>query len=116
MLRTPHRSKGDDDTVRDEISAKAFGDLITADHIVLGSESNFSRHGDTVALVCQDCSTKWIGGYPAPAKGVDATVVALQHVAGRSRVKQMYTGGSGELEAASTELGFPYGDATPQPH
>ena len=45
-----------------EIGATVFGNLITADHIVLGSETDFSRHGDTAALVCQDFGTNWIAG------------------------------------------------------
>ena len=73
---------------------------------MLGSESDYSRHGDTAALVCQDFITKWIGGYPAPANSAAETVTAFQHVAGRTKVKHMYTDGSGELEAASKELGF----------
>ena len=62
MQRTPHRRKATDDTAGGEVDAKAFGDLATAEHIVLGSETDFSRHGDTAALVCQDFSTKWIVG------------------------------------------------------
>ena len=40
MQRTPHRRKGKEDAVREEIDAKDFGDLVTADHIVLGSEAD----------------------------------------------------------------------------
>ena len=61
MQRTPHRRKAKDDAPEDAIEAKTFGELITADHIVLGSESDYSRHGDTAALVIQDFGTKWLG-------------------------------------------------------
>ena len=95
MQRTPHSRKVKDDAVSGEVDAKAFGDLVTADHIVLGSEDDFSRHGDTAALVCQDFCTKWIGGYPAPAKSAAESTTALQHFVGRSKVKRLYSDGSG---------------------
>ena len=86
MQRTPHRRKVRDDAAKEEVDAKVFGDLVTADHIVLGSETDFSRHGDTAALVCQDFSTKWIAGYPAPAQRAAESTVARQHFVCQSKV------------------------------
>ena len=65
-------------------------------------------------MVCQDFSTKWIGGYPAPAKSSAESTVALQHFAGQSKVKRLYSDGSGELEAASRTLQILHDVSTPQ--
>ena len=96
------------------MDTKVFGDLITADHIVLGSEEDHSRHGDTAALVCQDFATKWLGGYPAPAKSAPESTAALQHFVGEEKVKRLYSDGSGELEAASKKMEIPHDVSTPQ--
>ena len=70
LQNSPHRKKkkppdGDSDS---RIDSEKFGDIITAYHIILGSECDFSRHGDTAAMGCQDHYTQWIAGYPAPRK------------------------------------------------
>ena len=114
MQRTPHRRKDKEEPTGGEVRAKKFGDLVTADHIVLGSEKDFSRHGDTAALVCQDFGTKWIAGYPAPEKSGAESVKALQHFVGRAKVKLLYSDGSGELEAATDTLVIPHDVSTPQ--
>ena len=51
MQRTPHRRRAQEDAAGEEVDAKVVGDIITADHIVLGAETDFSRHGDTAVLV-----------------------------------------------------------------
>ena len=114
MQRTPHRRKSKDDDSDDAIDAKTFGDLVTADHIVLGSESDYSRHGDTAALVIQDFGTKWLGAYPAPAKSAAESKTALQHFVGKAKVKLLYSDGSGELDAASRTMEIPHDVSTPQ--
>ena len=115
MQRTPHsRTVRLTEAADGEVDAKVFGDLVTADHIVLGSESDFSRHGDTAALVCQDFGTKWIAGYPAPAKSAAESTTAFQHFVGDSKVKRLYSDGSGELGAASQNMLIPHDVSTPQ--
>ena len=64
--------------------------------------------------MCQDFSTKWIAGYPANTKSAPATVKALQHFTGQSKVQRLYSDGSGELEAASLKLEIPHDVSTPQ--
>ena len=44
-----------------------FGDLITADHTVLGEESE-SRNNHRCAVVVQDLATQWIQSYPCKTK------------------------------------------------
>ena len=114
MQRTPHRRKAPEGPTGQEVEAKVFGDLITADHIVLGSETDFSRHGDTAALVCQDFSTTWIAGYPAPAKSAAESTVSLQHFIGKVKGVHMYTDESAELEAACRQLEITQDVSTPQ--
>ena len=80
------------DAETDEIKAEKFGDLATADHIILGPEIDVSRHGDTAALGCQDFVTKWIGAYPAPRKNAEESVRALQHFAGEEKVSLLLHG------------------------
>ena len=75
--------------------------MTAAELIIWGSEIDVSRHGDTAALGCQDCVTKWIGAYPAPRKTAEESMRALQHIAGEEKVALLYTDGSGELEKAS---------------
>ena len=116
MQNTPHRRKhhanerGESD---DELIAQKFGDLVTADHIIIATESDYSRHGDTAVLGCQDLATKWIGGYPAPHKTAEETIKALQHFAGKEKVALLYSDGSGELEAAACALQIPHDISTP---
>ena len=81
---------------------------------MLGSETDFSRHGDTAALVCQELEHTWIAGYPAPAKSGDESITALQHVIGKAQIKRLYSDGSGELESASIFLTTPHDVSTPQ--
>ena len=57
--------------------------------------------------------TKWIAGYPAPAKSADEPVTALQHVIGKSKVQRLYSDGSGELEKATQTLASPHDVSTP---
>ena len=56
-----------------------FGDLVTADHITLLDEGQYSRVGDTACCVIQDAATMYINAYPAPTKDADDTIKALQH-------------------------------------
>ena len=86
---------------------------MTADHIILGSEIDFSRHGGTAALGCQDFVTTWTGAYTAPRKDAEESMRALQHFAGKEKVSLLYTDGSGELEKASCSLGIPHDVSTP---
>ena len=79
------KKTGEKDAEHGEIKAERFGDLVTADHIILGPETDFSRHGDAAALGCQGFITKWIGAYPAPRKTADESMRALQHFAGQEK-------------------------------
>ena len=57
--------------------AENFGDLITADHKVLG-ENCESRNNHRYAIVVQDLATQWIQSYPCKTKTSQETQWSLQ--------------------------------------
>ena len=104
--RIQHRAvepaeRTDDDTHVEEFVPKKFGDLITADHIVIGDELAHSSLGDVTALVCFDRSTSALGVYPAPRRTSDETLKGFQAFVGpETDVKLVYPDGAPELRAA----------------
>ena len=87
--KSPHRRKIPQDDKKhgigkavDDTEFTKFGELITADHIVLGSEADHSRLGDTAALVVYDRGTEDIACYPAPTKGGEDTLRGFQEFVG----------------------------------
>ena len=109
--------KKDDDSAELQGVAK-FGDLIAADHAVLGDPNESSRRGDRVALVVQDTATWWIDCYPSAHKSTEEAMKALQNFAGaQDVVKRLYSDNSGELDMAATKLMWRHDTATPKrPH
>ena len=81
-----------------------FGDLVTCDHLVLGSGESASRHGDRVSLVCKDRKTKWIDAFPNAHKNAAASVEALQEFAGTDPIDILYSDGSHELTKAVKDI------------
>ena len=61
--------------------AEHFGDLITADHKVLG-EGCESRHEHRYAVVVQDLATQWSQSYPCKNKNFSGTTKYLARVPG----------------------------------
>ena len=61
--------------------AENFGDLLTADHKVLG-EGCESRHDHRCAVVVQDLATQWIQFYPCKTKTFQETQKELAKVLG----------------------------------
>ena len=57
--------------------AENFGDLITADHKVLG-EGCESRNNHRYAVVVQDLATQWIQSYPCKTKTSQDTQIACK--------------------------------------
>ena len=102
--KVQHRRKthGDDQETGgdgNDVATNSFGDLVTADHIIVG-EKHESRRNDTVAVVIQDKHTMWLGGYPKASKTTADTVAALQHFAGpNDKVKLFYSDGFRSMKA-----------------
>ena len=81
-----------DDDEFDQDIPKKFGDLITADHVVLGDELEFSRQGDSSALISYDRASKDLDVWPAPRHNADHTIKGFQKFVGpQDDVKLVYT-------------------------
>ena len=68
ITRAPCRRRNGETVPR----AEKFGDLITADHKVLGDNCE-SRHNHRYAVVVQDLTTQWIQAYPCKTKASQET-------------------------------------------
>ena len=89
-----------------------FGDLITADHMVMGPQ-DAGRAGERTALVVKDAATGWIACYPLPDKSSEAATKALMELAGNSTVTLFYSDNAPELISAAPAMGWPHERATP---
>lgn len=96
--------QGDGSSFQDElvVTPAGFGALATADHSVLGSFSESSCRGDTVAWVMHNHAAKWTECYPSPTNPAkDRTMGHCASPAVKKNVARLYTDGSGELSAAA---------------
>jgi len=91
---------------------KEFGDLVTADHVVL-NEADKGRHGERACIVVLDRGTGYLGGYPVADKSADEAYTSLAHFAGRAAVAEFYSDNSHELRCAARQLGWPHTTSTP---
>ena len=106
--KSPHRRNIPQDDKKhgigeavDESKLTKLGEIITADHIVLGSEADHSRLGDTATLVVYDRGTQDIASYPAPTKSGDDTLLGFQEFVGpKDTVELIYSDVSGEIAKA----------------
>ena len=102
--REPAGARAGMDEESDSERAAKFGELITADHAMLGDQDEFCEPGGRVISIVKDAATRWIDCYPSVQKSADETVLALKNVAGSSEVIRLYSDNSGELEAAARRL------------
>ena len=96
-----------------------FGDLITADPIVLSSEKDqgTSESGPKRgAIVVKDAATQWMGCPPVADKTTGEAKAALRKFVGRARVKEFYSDNARELKKAAKELGWLHLLSTPYRH
>ena len=92
---------------------KKFGDMLTADHKILGDEDE-SLQGDKVACVIQDKATYWLQAYPAPTKSADETANAFKRFLGPEiKCKHVYTDNSKEFKKALADLQIDNDTSTP---
>ena len=93
--------------------AENFGDLITADHKVLG-EGCESRNNHRHAVVVQDWATQWIQSYPCKTKTSQETQRSLQKFLEPERKpKVIYTDNSMEFGKACEDLSWNHCTSTP---
>jgi hypothetical protein len=96
---------------------KEFGELITADHMVLRAP-DAGALGELAALVIFDRGTGWIGCYPVPDKTADSAFGALSHFAGpmdqaQASATHFYSDNAPELGSAAEQLGWLHSTSTP---
>ena len=92
---------------------KIFGDLITADHKVLG-ENCESRNNHRFSIVVQDLATQWIQSYPCKTKTSQETQRSLQKFLEPDRKpKVIYTDNSLEFGKACEDLSWNHCTSTP---
>ncbi len=72
------KRKTTEDSEEETAVPKAFGDLITADHIIMLDPEEASCGGDLCALVVQDRFMRWLERYPTPEHATLATTTALR--------------------------------------
>ena len=68
--------------------AKAFGDRVTADTILLKGTRDRGVHGESNAIVFFDLATGWIDCIPVKSRHTDETVKAITHFQGPERRHQ----------------------------
>ena len=90
-----------------------FGDLITADHKVLGDNCE-SRHNHRYAVVVQDLATQWIQAYPCKTKTSQETQRSFQKFLEPDRKpKVINTDNSLEFGKACENLSWNHCTSTP---
>ena len=92
--------------------AESFGDLITADHEVLG-EGCESRNYHRYAVVVQDLATQWIQSYPCKTKTSQKIEKSSQKFLEPTRKpKVIYTDNSPEFGKACEDLSWNHRTST----
>ena len=109
ITRAPCRRRNGEAVPR----AEKFGDLITADHKVLGDNCE-SRNNHRYAVVVQDLATQWIQVYPCKNKTSQETQRSLQKFLEPTRnPKVIYTDNSLEFGKACEDLSWNHCTSTP---
>ena len=86
----------------------AFGDQVTADHVIAEVENSRSSSGDRDALIVYDRATRFRACYPLPSKSAECTVQALKHFLHEAPSRLLHTDSSPELASAARTLGVPH--------
>ena len=71
-----------------------FGEVVAADHVILGYEGQYSRHGDMSALAMQYKATMWLYAYLNAASDAENVERALDHCVGSGTVDKFYSDGA----------------------
>ena len=88
-----------------------FGDLITADHMVL-NERDKSHDDQRFVVTMYDRATMWLEARPRPSKDAHSTRAALRDFAGSINPKLFYSDNGLELVKAAAELQWRHDTAT----
>ena len=88
------------------VDAKAFGDHVTADHVISNDET-YGFKGEWNALVVKDVFTQFRYFYPSARQDADSCVRAFQHFTKPDdHVGIFYSDNSGEIAAAVKSMGW----------
>ena len=94
--------------------AVAFGDSVTADHIVLNDDESAGIGGMKYILVVYDRATRWVDAYALPSKSSDDAYACFVDFAGaQRRLGYVWSDNSPELIKALRDFGVTHGRATP---
>ena len=97
----------------EEMRAFNFGEIVTADHIII-NEDDAGLRGERTALVIKDRGTKWMECHPLPDKSASVAIQALSHFeGGKSVVEKFYSDNAPELISAAEHMGWTHETATP---
>ena len=89
------------------VEAKAFGDHITADHIIVYRDRDTVIEESRLALVLKDVATSFTYAYPSALRSEDECIAALQHfVSSSDEVGVFYSDQAKELISAAKFLGW----------
>ena len=89
------------------VTAEAFGDHITADHLITRSEEEEGIDGDRVAMVVKDVATNFRYIYPSARKTTRDCVSAMKHFTShKDKIGVFYSDGAPELIATANELSW----------
>ena len=111
MIRAPCRSKKGQPS---QIKYTKFGDVVTADHIILRDSEEYSRHGDTCILVLQDRHSMWIEAIAANGNTQEESRRIMRKLIPKERVSLFYSDNAQELTNAAEELDWLNTTSTPK--
>ena len=80
----------------------AFGDLVTADHVIF-NERDMSHDKKRALLAIFDRATRWLEAFPSVSKDSATTEMALKDFAGTIEPKLLYTDNSRESTHAAKQ-------------
>ena len=80
-----------------------FGDMVTADHMVL-NEHDSSHDSKRFVVTCYDRATQWLEASPVASKDAHTTRAALRDFAGTCNPKLFYSDNAQELVQAAKSL------------
>ena len=94
-----------------------FGELVTADQIICGSDLDKGIRGETCLLVILDVATDWLECYPLKTKHADSIYESLYKFEGKERVvMRFYSDRAPELIKAAQQMGWLHDKSVPGVH
>ena len=99
-----------------QTTAQAFGDIVTADHLIARDADGAGIDNEKVAIVFKDHHTRWIDIFPTAGKSAhdaEKAIGCFQGTRKKESIKLMYTDNAPELVTAIDKLGLQHDTSTP---